>query len=284
MSLPPALLKRLASRGLVKPGNSLETPLESKDEVLESEEIIAEDYDEIEYPSQYDSYEPARRTEENFWIERMKLRIGDVNLGGCKGCPNKYNIYHKCNLFCVTRWGNGIVDPDRGYLKRKARLLKKYSLPKGWKEVYDPGCGCFYYWNTINNNVAWLPPSHPKSNVTKSAAVFRRQLEDVSPLGDEENMDEDDDSNPIDEEETNMQPRSRSKSPPTNRLKSDVRNQNVLGIKKPRNRDLDKTIRQKEIKRYRDRNSASGASVHKPTLPKQTRDNDEIAATRASVD
>lgn len=33
--------------------------------------------------------------------------------------------------------------------------------------------------NTIDNTVAWLPPSHPKSIITKSAAQLRKELEDT---------------------------------------------------------------------------------------------------------
>ncbi|XP_055844019.1 uncharacterized protein LOC129910610 [Episyrphus balteatus] len=279
MSLPPALLKRLASRGLVKGGSVSDDSgqIESKaEEVLENEEIIAEDYDEIdiEYPSQFDTYEPERRIEENFWIERMKLRIGDGNQSGYKGCPNKYNIYHKCSLFCVTRWGNGILEPEKGYLKRRARLNRKYPLPKGWKELYDSGCGVFYYWNTGNNMVSWLPPTHPKATITKSAAVFRRQLEEMVPLesddGADDKIDSEGGSRSADPDETNVMPLD-APSSKIDRLKSDFRSQHVLGPKKHRNRDLDKMIRQKEIKRYRDkmlRKESHRDSHRKGDLPK----------------
>lgn len=289
MSLPPALLKRLASRGIVKGSASDDSvPNENKpEEVLESEEIIAEDYDEvdIEYPSQYESFEPERRIEENFWIERMKLRIGESNLTGYKGCPNKYNIYHKCNIYCVTRWGNGIADPDKEYLKRKARLNKKYPLPKGWKEIYDPGCGCFYYWNTANNNVAWLPPSHPKATITKSAAVFRRQLEELAPLdSDDADDDKADGDHSHDKGDANINPPQSATQPPftskgnqsDRSSRNDVRSQYPQNPKKHRNRDLDKMIRQKEMKRYRDkmsRNESHRDSYHKGDLPnRQLRD------------
>lgn len=270
MSLPPALLKRLASRGLVKNSATSDDSVhnEDKTEILENEEIIAEDYDEVdvEYPSLYDSYEPERRTEENFWIERMKLRIGETNVTGYKGCPNKYNIYHKCNIYCVTRWGNGIVEPDKGYLKRKARLLKKYPLPKGWKEIYDPGCGCFYYWNTVNNIVSWLPPAHPKATPTKSAAALRRQLEEVA-LDSDNGADDDDDD---DHGDVNIMPQQLpSQFGSKNQSDRTSRNQYTHNAKKHRNRDLDKMIRQKEMKRYRDKMSRSDShrdSYHKGDL------------------
>lgn len=104
----------------------------------ENEEIIAEDYDEVEDPLQYD-FEPVKKPSSNFWIERMKRRIGDTNVSGYKGCPNKYNIFHKCTLYCINKWGDGILEPKRSYLRRRNRLLRKYPLPKNWLEVYDYG-------------------------------------------------------------------------------------------------------------------------------------------------
>lgn len=195
----------------------------SNSTVPNSEEVIAEDYDEMEYPSQYENYEPAKRPEENFWIERMKLRIGDNNYAGFKGCPNKYNIYHKCTLFCVNRWEHCPSEPSREYMIRFRRLLKKYPLPKGWTQTFDMGCGSFYFWNTIDGSVSWLPPTHPKSQVSKSAAVLRRQLEEAIPIDSE---DED---------------KSRSESESEN---SSDENDNSGHIKKPSYEISDKKIEQ----------------------------------------
>lgn len=134
MPLPPALLKRLAKRGLVEKSSK-----DSKGQAP-AEEIIAEDYDDVEeQPYNYDyDYQPKKKAE-NFWSERLKRRITDGTINGYKGCPNKYNIFHRCSLFCVNTFGDGIKEPSSEYQKRKARLLKRYPLPKDWTEVYDCG-------------------------------------------------------------------------------------------------------------------------------------------------
>ncbi|XP_017490820.1 PREDICTED: uncharacterized protein LOC108379011 [Rhagoletis zephyria] len=193
MSLPPALLQRLAQRGLVQKSKrkGADPPPVSS---VENEEVIAEDYDEMEtedpratvheeyqYPPLYDTETSSKRVEENFWIGRMKERMGEASsTTGHRGCPNKYNIWHKCTLFCVNRWGDGKSEPSREYMRRYKRLRRKYPLPKGWADRYDPGCGCYYFYSVTENLVSWLPPTHPKSQVTKSAAVFRRQLEEAA--------------------------------------------------------------------------------------------------------
>lgn len=103
-----------------------------------AEEIIAEDYDEVEEHFDYD-YKPAKKPSENFWSERLKRRIVDGGEAGCAGCPNKYNIYHKCSLHCIKQYGDVTSEPSAEYIRRKERLLKRYPLPKDWKEVFDNG-------------------------------------------------------------------------------------------------------------------------------------------------
>lgn len=75
----------------------------------------------------------------------MKKRIAEGSNLGYKGCPNKYNIFHKCTLYCINRWGDGVSEPSREYLKRHNRLLQKYPLPKNWLEVYDRGWYIFKF-------------------------------------------------------------------------------------------------------------------------------------------
>lgn len=142
MPLPPALLSRLAKRGIVDK-NVKRAPNDTK-AAQPAEEIIAEDYDDVEESQpidyNYDNYQPpVKKAQQNFWSERLKRRIVDGSINGYKGCPNKYNIYHKCSLFCVNTFGDGIKEPSKSYTKRKIRLLRRYSLPKDWKEVYDEG-------------------------------------------------------------------------------------------------------------------------------------------------
>lgn len=252
MSLPPALLKRLASRGIinndgVKKQKTSHSNKTSEQQSAENEEIIAEDYDEIEDPSQYD-YEPLKKPQESFWKERMKLQIVEGNNSGYKGCPNKYNIYHKCTLYCVTKWGDGIQEPKRSYMKRRQRLLRKFPLPKTWQEIYDFGCGCYYYWNSVHDTVSWLPPNHPKAIISKSAAALRKELEEIQlpQLDDNEN---DGNSRELTEEDIEkilnlpkLPPPKRPESP----LNDIQTHQQSNVIKKPKSRDLDKAIRQQK--------------------------------------
>lgn len=44
--------------------------------------------------------------------------------------------------------------------------------------------GVHYYWNTTDDSVSWLPPSHPKAHISKSAAVLRKELEALQPEDD----------------------------------------------------------------------------------------------------
>lgn len=141
MALPAALLKRLAKRGIVdKVPNASLTPRQQ----APAEEIIAENYDDVEeqpYDDYNYDYQPKpKKSRDNIWSERLKRRITDgTGTNGSDGCPNKYNIYHRCSLFCAETFGDGIKEPSSGYLKRKVRLLKRHPLPKDWKEIYDHG-------------------------------------------------------------------------------------------------------------------------------------------------
>ncbi|XP_068153080.1 uncharacterized protein PQBP1 [Drosophila tropicalis] len=187
MSLPPALLKRLKNRGLVQKQNATGSVPEA------IEEIIAENYDDDDKvrPHSYkgNSHSSTKRhaSDEHMWTDRIKERIGVTeSFHGYKLCPNKYNVWHKCNLYCVNKWTNVRSKPTEKYLQRYKRLLRKYPLEAGWKDVYDSGCGSYYFYNTITQRVSWLPPSHPKARVSQSAAVFRRQLANTN---DEYNFD-----------------------------------------------------------------------------------------------
>lgn len=141
MPLPPALLKRLAKRGIVDK-NVKRTSNQSKVvQQVPTEEIIAEDYDDVDETQtidyDYDYQSKSKKSQQNLWSDRLKKRIVDGVIN--KGCPNKYNIYHKCSLYCVNTFGDGIKEPPKSYIKRKARLLRRHPLPKDWKEIYDEG-------------------------------------------------------------------------------------------------------------------------------------------------
>ncbi|XP_053951336.1 uncharacterized protein LOC128858838 [Anastrepha ludens] len=290
MSLPPALLQRLAQRGLVQKSKAKETdPPQSAS--VENEEVIAEDYDEMEtddqrasaheeyqYPPLYDTDTGSKRVEENFWLERMKERMGEANsTTGHRGCPNKYNIWHKCTLFCVNRWGDGKSEPSHEYMLRYKRLRRKYPLPKGWADRYDPGCGCYYFYSISENLVSWLPPTHPKSQVTKSAAVFRRQLEEAAGGeggGGSDGEQQPDDSDGAEETElarhqreideiisSSMRPR--SPTVPKQDFPSLQENTSAVSsatppLRKPKSRDLDRTLAKQ--RRDRDKEREHGSS------------------------
>lgn len=126
MPLPAALLKRLAKRGLVN---------DAKDE-----EIIAEDYD-VNYgnPENYNFGNPKKARDENVWATRLKRRFTQNINVGVKGCSNKYNVHHKCSLYCAEQFGDGIPEPTKSYKIRFQRLTDRYKVPKDWVTVYDPG-------------------------------------------------------------------------------------------------------------------------------------------------
>ncbi|XP_026847382.1 uncharacterized protein LOC6591578 isoform X2 [Drosophila persimilis] len=129
MSLPPLLLNRLKKRGLVKKQNESTSVSEA------IEEIIAENYDDEDTNSPYVCRDDTnlenkrRKADEQFWLHRIKERIGVTESHhGYKLCPNKYNVWHKCSLYCVNRWTSTHTQPSQKYLRRFKRLLRKYPI------------------------------------------------------------------------------------------------------------------------------------------------------------
>jgi len=189
MPLPAALLERLKKRGIVNEaskGKKLPSPSDSDCESdhasdasphpSDEEEIIAEDYD--DHVDDPDRFEYKSRPRENLWKLRLKSRIAVENdYLGHKGCPNKFNVFHRCTLFCVEHWKEGQSEPDGEYMIRYKRLIDRYPYPKEWTAMYDPGCSAFYFWNEEEQVVSWLPPSHPKAQISKTAAVLRREMD-----------------------------------------------------------------------------------------------------------
>ncbi|XP_012277315.1 polyglutamine-binding protein 1 [Orussus abietinus] len=154
MPLPATLVARLAKRGLITGSDKQESRKEAKKKV--HEEVIAEDYD------------------------NTKEEINQIDLVqkfmGYNGCPNKYNIYHECSKKCKEMWGTGHSQPSDKYLKRQMKLIQKYPLPETWKAIYDPGSGQHYYWDWSSDLVAWLPPGHPKCQISQPASQLREEL------------------------------------------------------------------------------------------------------------
>lgn len=172
MPLPPALLARLKRRGIVKEESN--------------EEVIAENYD----AEATNAPQTAQKMDKKSW--------------NAPGCPNKWNPYHYCVQYCYDHWKNGTSEnklPQK-YTEARLRVLKKYPIPNGWKEVYDPGCARHYYWCPRTDEVSWLPPSHPQAVIGDAAAKISRSLfekrENTNGVGIE---DEHEDEEERDEEE-----------------------------------------------------------------------------------
>lgn len=163
MSLPPALAARLAKRGII-----------SQDYVQTQEKKFRSDAEEEVIAENYDSNVKGSKNSDEDGFEISSAQA-DKHFKGHSGCPNKWNVYHECNSFCVKVWGKRFITPDSKYLRKQVSLLSKYPLPPGWKQVYDPGTGRHYYWQVTSDMVSWLPPTHPKAVISESAATIREE-------------------------------------------------------------------------------------------------------------
>ncbi|KAG8229952.1 hypothetical protein J437_LFUL008525 [Ladona fulva] len=227
MPLPPALIARLAKRGIVPQSTekAVEAATTSSNETEEEEEeVIAEDYD--------DKKDTPANKQEPETIDGVPYK-----LVGHHGCPNKYNVHHECTEFCKTYWGKGHIIPDPAYMKKKIKMMSKYPLPELWAESYDPGTGRHYYWDTRTGSVSWLPPEHPRAVISKSAAKIRWDLfGDKKIIADEEEKEEDKDEE--DEVESRLKPSSRGNRSRDNRER-ESRESRRSGRPKVKDNDLD---------------------------------------------
>jgi len=193
MPLPPALAARLAKRGLVDE-SVVKASQEKVQRVETEEEVIAENYDtSLHRRTRVTTGATANGNEE---ISSVQI---EKHFKGHPGCPNKWNVFHECNNFCISHWGMGITTPSPKYLRKQAKLMVKYPLPNTWKEVYDPGTGIHYYWEVTSDMVSWLPPGHPKALVTEAAATLREERHLVAT--DADGSDRESDSQEEEEEE-----------------------------------------------------------------------------------
>jgi len=241
MPLPPALASRLAKRGILKDasvagydphlGKALEPQsakgrggnnvtgsnntgggsgvpsygYEGRNLTQPEEEVFAESYDN----------EPATTTVPSATkgpLVFSKQEIDPTKFIGHAGCPNKWNVYHDCSTFCKQFWGAGIREPvNAEYIAAHSKLIEKYyPLPDGWREMYDAGVGRHYYWCTKSDKVSWLPPGHPKSNVTEPASkarenLVRQQREKQEEAENADNMDLDSDNESDEEEDRRLE-------------------------------------------------------------------------------
>ena len=158
MPLPPALAARLAKRGIISK-NSAQQSTAKKNDV---EEVFAENYDENQ------DVDPRSSTKQSSLIGAIDS-LERIKFMGYPCCPNKWNIYHECSLFCQNSWNakrsnlkEGPEEDSEYYARHKAMMEKLGPLPNDWQEKWDPGTGRHFYWNTRTDKVSWLPPGHPK--------------------------------------------------------------------------------------------------------------------------
>jgi len=127
MPLPPALAARLAKRGII----SKKSAQQAKPQ---EEEVFAESYDDHEDNN-------SKSNQDTF--EKVKYL-------GYPCCPNKWNVYHECSLYCQNHWSNrrsNGPDPDSEYAAKYKAMMSKFGpLPENWTEKWDPGCQRHYYW------------------------------------------------------------------------------------------------------------------------------------------
>jgi len=175
MPLPAALANRLAKRGLIQPKGKSGAAALSGHPPGYVEEVIAENYDDpVDSPPAAGASKgtiptPVKSTQPLGAISNFH-RLGHV------GCPNKCSIYHVCSKYCVTKYGRGRPNPEPRYNARRLKMLRKYQIPKGWAEIYDAGCGRYYYWKPDTDDVCWRSPRHPKAVVSRSAAELRMEI------------------------------------------------------------------------------------------------------------
>uniref|UniRef100_A0A1B6CRD3 Polyglutamine-binding protein 1 n=1 Tax=Clastoptera arizonana TaxID=38151 RepID=A0A1B6CRD3_9HEMI len=215
MPLPPALVAKLAKRGLVDSNKTLitkgslaEFSTDSiknndkvEDKVGDEEEVIAEDYDDQNDISDHTLKNDKRIKLSDELSDDLSSDENYKKYKGHFGCPNKVNIYHDCTKFCEDHWKDGKRVPDKKYLRKKAAMLAKYPLPSHWKEIYDPGIGVHYYWEVDSDAVSWLPPSHPRAVITRPAAIDRKNR--FKKVLEKENVESDSDELSESEEESN---------------------------------------------------------------------------------
>lgn len=137
--------------------------------------MIAENYDDDEDDSSSNSNQSDDDHEDKGSSAPKKSR---KTIEPVVGCPNKTNVYHDCTDYCWKRWGLGKDCPSPKTERRYRRMLKRFPLTDEWQDVWEPGTGRYYFWNTKTDEVSWLPPHHPDSKVTVSVERMKLLLVD----------------------------------------------------------------------------------------------------------
>ncbi|GLH03141.1 Polyglutamine-binding protein 1 [Gryllus bimaculatus] len=255
MPLPQFLRYRLAKRGIIHGEDADKVP-----DVLPppvEEEVIAEDYDTPRKGNSNDANDNSEAGDNSSDTE--------LKLLGHPGCPNKYNIFHECTVFCKEKWGVGHAEPDTKYQRLKQKMLQKYPLPITWMEVYDPGSGRHYYWEYESDYVSWLPPLHPRAIIAEPASMLRQA---VLPSKDSTtNTDGEKGSDAEDVEEVNVERPERHKE------------------EKERKRDTEKRSRDDDRRDWHeDERRREGMERSKSKLRKRDSDDEEGKPSRSKED
>lgn len=229
MPLPSALLARLKQRGIVRGEDRLVPDInhgshnisDNSGHNQEAEEVFAEDYDDHGPGSGGELIGPV--------LSSRKLldgKLSDLLPLPAPGCPNKWNVHHRCVKWCIKRWGEGKRTEDPSTERKRLRMIQKYPIPSDWFEEYDPGSGRHYYWHVDGKQVSWLSPNHPKAKITLPVQKFREVLD----AG--EDLDSDDGSSDGGSD-TEQPPRNRDPGPIRPRGHHQMR-----GNKRPRREDV----------------------------------------------
>ena len=109
----------------------------------EVEEVFAEDYDDATFVPSAETNQPEL-AETDIPPAGVEPEItaseddGRELIHEIVACPNKVNCYHECGVYCAERWGLKAFELVPGLQYKQQRLLRKYPLPDGWREVGDP--------------------------------------------------------------------------------------------------------------------------------------------------
>lgn len=217
-------MERLKKRGIVPPSDKEERqqpPTRSYNK--EGEEVIAEDYDDddsgsdTENSDKDDAEVHEQSSRENRSISRNQSSLARPR-SPVAGCPNKVNLHHSCTDYCLTTYGKGKECPSPRTERKYQSLLKRFPLPPSWNDVWEPGTGRYYFWNTETDEVSWWPPLHPKARPSLSVYKLRQMTEEDDRFGsNSEESDEDkeegsEDDSSSEEEEEYRQPRTEHQS------------------------------------------------------------------------
>lgn len=71
-------------------------------------------------------------------------------------------------------------------------------MPEEWQAVWEPGLSRYYFWNTITDEVSWLPPDHPKAKISLSVPKLKAMVKEQEILANSESDESKSDSESLD--------------------------------------------------------------------------------------